>query len=59
MNCAECNGENYILNGCCNGRECGCLGQPVSFTNCKTCNPNDDKPMSDEIEQYAIHIEKV
>lgn len=55
--CAECNGDRYILIECCDGRECGCMGQPVSMENCTACNPNGDAGGSEYIRQYADKIE--
>jgi hypothetical protein len=33
--CGECGGSGGIPELCCNGRECGCMGQPVDFKQCK------------------------
>ena len=52
--CKECSGENYVLIGCCNGRECGCMGQPVAVTNCKQCNPSGLEPMGDYVSEYDM-----
>ena len=36
--CKKCRDEKFILTGCCNGRECGCMGMPVGIENCDRCN---------------------
>jgi hypothetical protein len=55
--CGTCDDDHYILHGCCSGRECGCMGQPVLMTNCADCNPNGDKPLGDGVACYAEHVE--
>ena len=59
--CNKCGDQKYIVSGCCNGFECGCMGKPVELTNCSTCNPNDDKPMGDTLasNEYVKHLEFV
>lgn len=57
--CKECHGDNYILIGCCSGRECGCMGQPVQLTNCNKCNPDGDKKAGDEILKYTHQTEYI
>ena len=55
QDCKECHGDNYILQGCCSGRECGCMGQPVSITNCKQCNPKGlSEHMGEYVKQYDM-----
>ena len=56
--CEKCHGENFILLGCCDGLECGCEGQPVSVTNCKTCNPDGLAEMGEYVAHYD-HLEYV
>ncbi len=29
--CSECGGTGIVPQGCCDGRECGCMGMPVDF----------------------------
>ena len=55
--CKKCHDEHFILDGCCGGRECGCMGQPVSMSNCDQCNLDERKPMGDYVTQYAEHVE--
>ena len=57
--CKKCNDEHYILLGCCSGQMCGCMGQPVSMTNCDECNPDGDKPLGDYVKEYAERVEYV
>lgn len=52
--CKDCQGDNFILLGCCNGRDCGCMGGPVQVTNCKKCNPNGLAEMSKDIARYDM-----
>lgn len=52
--CKECKGDNYVLLGCCNGQECGCMGQPVALTNCTQCNPKGEMEMGEYIKQYEM-----
>ena len=59
VTCKKCDGEGYILGGCCNGFECGCRGQPVSLTNCKACNPDASAPLSAYMAEYADYVEYV
>ncbi len=59
MNCNECGDEHYILIGCCNGYQCGCMGQPVNITNCKKCNPEGDKPIKGSLSEYAEIFEYI
>lgn len=44
--CAKCGGYNYELLGCCGGRECGCMGQPVDSKPCSKCNIDGNKEPS-------------
>ena len=46
--CKKCGGYNYTLIGCCSGRECGCMGQPVDSIGCEACNPDATKEPSDQ-----------
>jgi len=59
--CNKCDGDNYILLGCCSGHECGCMGQPVQMTNCKLCNPKGDAdlPENENFREYAEHVEYI
>jgi hypothetical protein len=57
--CKKCQDEHYMLVGCCSGHECGCMGQPVSMSNCVQCNKNEDKPMGNYIKQYVEHVEYI
>jgi len=57
--CLDCQDESYILLGCCDGRECGCRGGPVSITNCKSCNPKGDASMGEYVGSYEQHLEYV
>jgi len=52
--CKDCWGDNYILQGCCSGQECGCMGQPVSMTNCEKCNPDGTAEMGEYVKQYDM-----
>lgn len=56
-NCSKCHDEHYILGGCCGGQECGCMGQPVSMSNCDQCNLDESKSMGDYVRQYAERVE--
>lgn len=55
--CSYCDDEHYLLQGCCDGRECGCMGQPVSMTVCKECNADGNKPIGDYVASFAPYIE--
>ena len=59
--CKGCRDDKYILQGCCSGRDCGCMGQPVSMTNCKICNPDGsaELPNDENFRFYAEHVEYV
>lgn len=59
--CKTCTDDKYILIGCCDGFECGCRGMPVALSNCKECNPDDDKEMSLDMKdlEYIEHLEFV
>jgi len=57
MKCEQCQGERYMLQGCCSGIECGCMGMPVSVTNCTECNPEGTAEMSKELEARADYLE--
>jgi len=46
--CTTCNGYNYELLGCCSGRECGCMGQPIDVKPCSKCNPDGSKEPTEE-----------
>lgn len=59
ISCKKCHGDNYILLGCCDGRECGCQGQPVSITNCPDCNPYGKEKPSDYINEWINKLEYV
>lgn len=54
--CLECKDEHYILHKCCDGRECGCRGQPSLMTNC-TCNPDGDKDAGPIVSDWENCIE--
>ena len=47
--CEHCENDRYIINGCCSGYQCGCMGQPTSITNCVKCNPDGDLEPSKSI----------
>ncbi len=36
--CIECGGSGAMAVLCCDGRECGCHGQPVEFIECHLCD---------------------
>jgi hypothetical protein len=57
--CSKCDGEHYILHGCCSGasNQCGCMGQPVLITNCELCNPAGDLPMGEYVGDWADQVE--
>jgi len=55
--CSYCDDEHYILQGCCDGRECGCMGQPVSMTVCKECNEDGNKPIGNYVASFAPYVE--
>ena len=57
--CLECQDERYVLNGCCSGRECGCMGAPVSLSNCIKCNPKGDKDPGDTVKSWMEHVEYI
>ena len=59
MECKVCKDDRYVLQHCCGGFECGCLGMPISVTNCMECNPQGDLLASDNISQDPIfkHLE--
>lgn len=58
-NCDKCAGDNYILLGCCSGRECGCMGHAVQSTNCPECNPLGDKEPGIDIAPEMEYLEYV
>ena len=58
-NCKECNGDGYVVLGCCSGRECGCMGRPVAVSNCKECNPLASLPMSESLKEESKHLEYI
>lgn len=58
-NCKKCHDEHFILDGCCNGHGCGCMGQPVAISNCVECNHDESKPMGEYVKQYAEHVEYI
>lgn len=49
--CNTCGGYNFELIGCCSGRECGCMGQPVDSQPCQECNRNCNKEPSEQAKQ--------
>lgn len=55
--CLECQDEHYILHRCCDGRECGCAGQPSLRTNCTACNPNGDKDLGPYVSDWENCVE--
>ena len=55
--CIDCQDEHYILQDCCDGRECGCLAMPVSMSVCKECNSDGKKPMGEYVETWADSVE--
>lgn len=55
--CKKCDGDHYIIYGCCSGRDCGCMGQPVGMTNCQECNPKGELPPEGSTKGYAPYIE--
>lgn len=55
--CIDCQDEHYILHGCCDGRECGCMAKPVLITNCVKCNPAGDKTMGEYVASWSSYIE--
>ncbi len=55
--CSYCGDEHYLLQGCCDGRECGCMGQPTAVSVCKRCNPDGKKEMGEYTESYAQYVE--
>lgn len=58
--CEYCYGEGFNLVYCCSGRDCGCMGQPVQFTNCIVCNPKGYFGMSsEEFQKETEHLEYV
>ena len=57
--CQICHDQNYITQGCCSGKLCGCRGEEVTITNCHVCNPNNDKPKGDMLVDYAEELEFV
>ncbi len=57
--CRSCDDDHYILHGCCDGRECGCMGQPVSMSVCMDCNHDGKKEVSGYAAEYAHGIELI
>ena len=49
--CKACYGYNFNLIGCCSGRECGCMGQPVDSEPCPVCNKDGSKEPADQAKQ--------
>ena len=49
--CNTCSGYNFVLLGCCSGRECGCMGQPVESEPCKDCNKDGAKDPTQQAKQ--------
>ncbi|AFK66714.1 hypothetical protein COPG_00118 [Colwellia phage 9A] len=59
--CCKCDNDRFILEGCCGGGQCGCMGMPTSCTNCTYCNPKallhpSKRMMADEYFQHAEYI---
>ena len=50
--CPNCKDDHYTFYGCCNGRECGCMGLPVEYSPCEKCNKDNDKKPS----EYAMEL---
>ena len=36
--CPECGGTGLSAIICCDGTDCGCMGQPIDFIQCKNCD---------------------
>lgn len=49
--CKTCGGYNFVLLGCCSGRECGCRGLPVDAGQCLDCNSNGAKEPSEQAKE--------
>lgn len=58
-NCINCGDDRYTLHGCCGGRECGCMGMPVSSVNCKYCNPDGSAEPGEGVKEYMEYVEYV
>jgi len=48
-----------MLLGCCNGRECGCMGGPVAIMKCPDCNPDGKKEPLGAALEYSKYLEEV
>ena len=35
--CDKCLDTGLVLEGCCSGYMCGCMGMPVKFVRCSSC----------------------
>ena len=59
--CSHCGDEHYLLQGCCDGRECGCMGQPVAVSVCTNCNADGKKQAQSNLKYstaYRAAIDK-
>jgi len=54
--CNACQGDRYILIGCCSGTDCGCMGHPVGHKNCPECNADGNADYEGGYE-YFDHLE--
>jgi len=55
--CENCNNERFILLGCCDGRMCGCMGQPVAMEPCEACNSDGKLEPAGYVAEFADHVE--
>jgi hypothetical protein len=49
--CKKCRDDHYLMVGCCSGRECGCMGQPVDADPCPDCNQDESKLPSQDLKE--------
>lgn len=57
--CVKCGNDHYILQGCCSGYMCDCMGKPSLMINCTSCNPNGDKPIGESVKPWCHYVEYI
>jgi len=48
--CQDCGGIGLVPEGCCSGRECGCMGLPVDY---RGCHCGADQPTDEQIRRWS------
>ena len=57
ISCKKCGDERFLLIGCCGGFECGCMGMPVAFDECRECNADGKAEPGDYVKSFMRHLE--